>query len=102
MLPLPHPARWSPPLPEQIPDARQEIEHSGYFKDVRVVRYVWATDFTADQYVDMMSTASDHRLLESARRKRLFAEMRRLINARSGSQVRKHQLTILHVARRKP
>ena len=97
-----YPAAWSPPLPAQLPDAREEIERSGYFEDVRVARYLWATDFTAEQYVDMMSTASDHRLLEPAKRERLFAEMRRLINARPGRRVRKHQLTILHVARRKP
>jgi SAM-dependent methyltransferase len=95
-------AGWSPAPPEHIPDAREEIERSGYFEDVRIARYIWATDFNADQYVDMMSTASDHRLLEPAKRERLFTEMRRLINARPAGQVRKHQLTILHVAHRKP
>ena len=32
---------------------------------------------------------------------RLFASMRRLINARPGRRIVKHNLTILHVARKK-
>jgi hypothetical protein len=49
----------------------------------------------------MMSTASDHRLMESPKRVYLFAEMRRLIGTRPGGRIRSHNLTILHVARRK-
>lgn len=82
-----------------MPDASKEIERSGFFEDVRIVRYLRADEFTADEYIAMMSTASDHRLMEAARRERLFAEMRRSINARPGGRIRRHLLTILHVAR---
>jgi SAM-dependent methyltransferase len=95
-------AGWPPPPPEEIADGRDEIKHSGYFEDVRVARYVWSTDFTADEYVALMSTASDHLMMASAKRQWLFSEMRRLIHARPGGRIRKHNLTILHVARRKP
>jgi SAM-dependent methyltransferase len=90
-----------PPTPDKIADARDEIEQSGMFEHTRVARYLWTSDFTADEYVELMSTASDHRLMEPAKRKWLFSEMRRLINARPGGRIRKHNLTILHVARRK-
>ncbi len=90
---------WPPPPPDEVPGAREEIERSGFFEDIRIARYLRAGEFTADQYIAMMSTASDHRLLEPAKRERLFAEMRRLIDARPGGRVRKHLLTILHVAR---
>jgi len=63
---------------------------------------VWTEEFTADEYIAMMSTASDHRLMESAKRDYLFAEMRRLISRRPDGRVCRHNLTILHVARRKP
>lgn len=89
------------PPPEAISDLRGEIEASGYFDDVRVERHLWSREFTADQHVDLMSTASDHRLIEPEKRERLFGEMRRLINARPGRRIRKHFLTILHVATRK-
>lgn len=91
--------KWPPPPPEQVADAREEIERSGYFHEVRVTRHLWVEEFTADEYIEMMNTASDHRLMEPGRRERLFAEMRGLIEARPGGRVRKHNLAILHVAR---
>lgn len=92
---------WPPPPPDEVPDQREEIESSGYFEDIRTARHVFITDFTADQHVALMSTASDHRLMDSTKREYLFSEMRRLHAARPGGIVRKHQLTILHVARKK-
>ncbi|HEY4050269.1 MAG TPA: hypothetical protein VGM27_25680 [Acidobacteriaceae bacterium] len=49
----------------------------------------------------MMSTASDHRLMLPEKREQLFAEMRRLIHARPGGRIRKHNLTNLHVAQKR-
>ena len=92
---------WPPPTPDQMPDAREEIERSGYFDDVQVLRYLRAEEFSAEEHVEMMSTASDHRLMEPGKRERLFREMRRLIEARPGGKVVRHLLTILHVARKK-
>jgi SAM-dependent methyltransferase len=89
---------WPPPSPDQAPDSREEIEQSGFFEDVRTARYLRAHDFTADEHVALMSTASDHRLMEPAKREQLFGEMRRLIEARPNGRIRKHLLTILHVA----
>jgi hypothetical protein len=57
-------------------------------------------EFTTDEYVAMMGTASDHVLMGPDKRMRLFAEMRRLIDARPGGRIRRHWLTILHVARK--
>jgi SAM-dependent methyltransferase len=59
---------WPPPTPEDICDARDEIERSGFFERVRVIRRIWTQEFTADEYVAMMSTASDHRLIEPEKR----------------------------------
>lgn len=93
---------FPPPPPEQIPDQSDEVAQSGYFEDVCVARYVWATEYDAEAYVAHMSTASDHRLMDPDKREYLFSEMRRLINSRPASRIRHHQLTILHVAHRKP
>lgn len=68
---------WPPPPPDALPEPP---------KKSRAV-------------VILMSTASDHRLMDPAKREWLFAEMRRLINARPGGRVQKHNLTILQVAR---
>jgi SAM-dependent methyltransferase len=87
------------PLPHQIQDARDEIEQSGFFEDVRVVRRLWTEEVTADEYVAFMTTASGLRLMEPAKRERLFAEMRRLIDMRPGGRITTHNLTMLHMAR---
>jgi len=93
--------KWPPPLPEEVRDAREEIEQSGYFENVRVTRRIWVDEFTADEYVAMMSTASDNRLMQPAKREHLLAEMRRLISARPGGRIRKHNLSILHLAQKR-
>ncbi|MBT9332626.1 class I SAM-dependent methyltransferase [Paracidobacterium acidisoli] len=93
---------WPPTPPESIPDARAEIEQTGLFHDVRVIRRLWTEEFTADEHVALMRTASDHRLMEPAKREWLFDEMRRLIEARPAGRIRKHNLTLLHLARRLP
>jgi hypothetical protein len=92
---------WPSPLPEQVPDAREEIERGYHFDDLRLARRVWSEEFIAAEYVAMMSTASDHRLMEFAQRSYLFAEMRRLIDRRPGGRIWRHNPTILQVARRK-
>lgn len=96
LLPFPR------PVPETIGDARDEIERSGWFGDVRVVRRLWTEEFTAAEHVAMMRTASDHRLLDEEKRKWLFDAMRRRIEARPGGRVVKHNLTLLHLARALP
>jgi hypothetical protein len=91
---------WPPPSPDAISDSRAEIERSGCFEDVRVIRRLWSEEFTAEEHVALMRTASDHLLLEADKQKWLFAEMLRRIQARPGGRVRKHNLTLLHLARR--
>jgi SAM-dependent methyltransferase len=93
--------KWPPPPPEEIPDSRAEIEASGYFDDVRIIRRIWTEEFTADEYVALMSTQSNHQLMDPAKRAQLFNEMHRLISARPGGRIRKQNLKILHIARKK-
>jgi SAM-dependent methyltransferase len=95
------PGPWPPPSPEEMPDARDEIEASGLFDEVRVVRYLWTDEYSAQSHVALMQTASDHRLIEETKREWLFSEMRRLIALRPGGCIIKHQLTLLHLARKK-
>jgi len=37
------PLEWPPPAPEEMPDAREEIEHSGYFEKPSVTRRIRST-----------------------------------------------------------
>jgi len=89
------------PQPESIPDAREEIEQFGLFEDIHVIRRLWTEEFTAEEHVALMNTASDHRLMEPSKREELFSEMRRLIASRPGGRVVKHNLMLLHIARKR-
>jgi SAM-dependent methyltransferase len=91
--------KWPPPPPEEIPDERQAIEGSGLFEDVRARRFLWAVDYTADSYIDLLNTYSGHIAMNKSKRDLLQAEIRQRIRARPSGQVRKHYLSILHIAR---
>lgn len=93
---------WPPPPVDTIPDMSAEIQQSGLFDDIRVIRRVWTEQFTADEHIALMSTASDHRLMQPAQREQLFSDMKRLIDARPSGRVVKHNLTLLHLARKRP
>jgi SAM-dependent methyltransferase len=90
---------WPPPPPDQVPDMRDEIERSGLFEVIAIRRYVWPVDYTADTYIDVLNTYSNHIAWPQWKRDKLFAEVRRLIAIRPDGRVRKHYLSILHVAR---
>jgi len=96
------PIPWPPPPPEAVPDSCAEIEQSNCFCDVRVIRRLWSEEFTAGEYVALMRTASDHRLMDPDKREWLFDQMRRRIELRPGGRIRKHIITLLHLARRLP
>ncbi len=93
---------WPPPLPEEVPDMRNEIEASGLFGDVQVRRYVWELKYSADEYIALLNTFSGHIALEPEKREFLYRNVRERIDARSDARVRRHWLTVLNLARRIP
>lgn len=92
---------WPPPTPDQVPDARAEIEASGLFDHVTVRRYVWETNYSAGEYIALLNTFSGHISMDESNRNRLYQEIRRRISRREVQQVRRHWQAILHVAHRK-
>jgi hypothetical protein len=89
-----------PGPPEDVPDLRDEIEASGLFSDVVVRRHLYTRTYSADEYVALMNTASDHRLLPDDVRDELFRLKRRRIERRPGGTVEMTHLAVLHAARR--
>jgi protein-L-isoaspartate O-methyltransferase len=85
----------SPSRPEGVEDFGAEMEASGLFRVVAERRYRWEMEYTADAYVDVLGTYSDHLMQEKETRERLFD----LIRARIGDNtVRKSYLATLDVA----
>ena len=91
---------WPPPPPEAAADDSAEIDRSGLFETVGVRRYLWARDYTADDYVSVLETYSGHRLMAREAREELYSRIRELIDASPRARVRKHYLNVLVVARR--
>jgi SAM-dependent methyltransferase len=90
-----------PKPPEQIPAPDAEaMEASGFFAQPVVHRYVWSQDYTAEQYLAVLSTYSNHIAASLRQRETLFARIRDLIAARPSATVRKHYLNTLQIARR--
>lgn len=89
------------PLPEEVPDLRQEIEETGLFGKFESRRYVWELMYTAEEYIDLTNTFSGHIAMEPDKRDYLHRNIRELINARADPRVRRHWLAILNVARKR-
>jgi SAM-dependent methyltransferase len=81
------------------PEEVEEWRASGRFEDVQTRTYAWTMDYTAEAYVGMLDTHSDHRTLPAEQRARLFEGIVRLVEA-FGGRVTREQATILCLARK--
>jgi len=67
------------------------------FGDVMEHTYPWPATFTADSFVELLMTQSDHRLLREDKRSELLDAVRELITRHGGEVVIPHA-TLLVVA----
>jgi hypothetical protein len=86
--------------PGELPDLVAEIAQTGLFRVVLVRHYDWEQVCTADEYIDLVSTFSNHIAMESEKRDHLYSEIRRRIALRESGRIRRHWGTVLNVARR--
>jgi SAM-dependent methyltransferase len=91
-----------PPHPDDVEDMSEEVQASGMFRPVEVRRHLWDVTYSADEYIDVLETYSGHRRLPPELRERLYARIKRRIEATPDRSVRKTYLGILHVAPRLP
>jgi SAM-dependent methyltransferase len=91
---------WPPPPPDRVPDGSEKIRDSGLFEPVEGRRVVWPLTYTAEEYIDLISTYSQHLTMEASKNEILYAEIRRLIGARPSRTILKHNLTTLAIGRR--
>jgi SAM-dependent methyltransferase len=109
---FPEPPPYPPPqagegISNELPKAADiapdngELSHSGRFEPATFRRYEWEQPYSAQEYVDLLSTYSDHRALEETRLRNLLDCISRLINERYGARIRKRYLNELRIARRR-
>jgi len=72
----------------RIERQRKKIVSSGLFGPVTVRRYPWSSEYTADRYIGLLKTMSDHAILASKVRRDVFRAIRGLIAENGGSFVR--------------
>jgi SAM-dependent methyltransferase len=72
----------------RIERQRKKIVSSGRFGPVTVLRYPWQSEYTADSYIGLLKTMSDHAILAPPVRRGLFRAIRRLINDNGGTLIR--------------
>lgn len=94
------PEPWPPPPPEEVADARKEIEDSGRFRVTAIRRYTWERWYTAEEYIALLDTFSGHLGMPVAKRELLYGKVAELLGRRPDGRVRRAWLAILHVATR--
>lgn len=88
--------------PEEISEAgKEDLMASGLFEAPRTAMYLWRRTYTTSEYVGMLSTHSDHRMLPELQRRRLLSSLEELVEERFGGSVSSDYATILHIARKK-
>jgi SAM-dependent methyltransferase len=84
---------------DEVP-LEDRIDETGLFGTVIMTRYRWRVVFSAGDYVGLMRTQSDHRLLPEAQRSALLAGIRDAIESEGGS-IAIGYVTRLHLALRR-
>ena len=90
----------APKHPDAISDLSEEIAASGRFRNIAARRYLWDVTYSADEYIGVLSTYSDHRALDDDTRRRLLTRIHQRVEARPAGQVRKTYLAMLNIAER--
>ncbi|MDF2723887.1 MAG: putative methyltransferase [Paenibacillus sp.] len=86
---------------EDISPDTAELEASGLFELPVVSRYVTEETYTTEQYIDLLSTYSNHIMLDTANRERLFDCIRSLINRQFNGSITKCYLHEVILARKR-
>ncbi len=75
-----------------------ELDSSGLFGPVTVVREPWRTTYDTDAWLELLSTASDHRMLAEDDRAGLFDRIRSAVDA-NGGRVEVEYMSVGYLAR---
>ena len=86
------------PRPHEVAETEKEHFTSGLFEELPSRVYLWHKTYTAAEYVQMLDTHSDHRLLSARHRQRLFDGLTNLIDTEYSGSVTKDYSTLLQMA----
>ncbi|GJM41639.1 MAG: hypothetical protein DHS20C20_19210 [Ardenticatenaceae bacterium] len=85
---------------ELIAQRKKSMERQERFGNVQVRTYPWVEKYTAEAYVDLLGTYSDHLRLTEEKRQKLFAAIANLIE-KNGGVIERPYLGVLYLLQRK-
>ena len=88
------------PHPSKVAETGRVPLTSGFFEELPPHVYLWQQAYTATEYVQMLDTHSENRLLADDERRRLFDGLISLIDMQFGGSIVKDYATILQMARK--
>jgi SAM-dependent methyltransferase len=88
--------------PSRLPDTRHAIRRSGRFSVAERHVIAWRHTFDAKDYIGLLNTYSDHRILAAGDRRRLFTAIHELATREFGGQVPRHYRTVVYLAQARP
>ena len=83
-----HPYATHHPSPQGEKTSRwqQEIDQSGLFESVRSLQFPWTQRYTTAQYLQLLETYSDHRVLPSETKHKLFDSVTAILEQHGGGR----------------
>jgi len=84
-----------PSLDQRVQESRQHLETGGALEVFEERRYPWTMRKTAEDYVRLIDTYSDHRVLAGSTRVSLYGAIQHAIDARGGVLDRAHVAYLL-------
>lgn len=97
---MPSATRRQMPVAAETNPYVDELHNCGWFAHPLTRRYITEETYNSEQYIELLSTYSDHLSLEPANQQRLFDCIATLIDHHYGGQVIKRYLNELTLARR--
>ena len=83
---------------QRVERGTASMRGSGCFRDIETHVYPWTRTFTADEYIRLLGTHSDHGSLPPDTRDALFADIHACIESMGGT-VEREQVTTLWLSR---
>ena len=96
------PSIFQPALDKGVKKKNRAIsmEETSLFEMLVRKRYPWSTEYTAEEYIKLLNTYSNHRNLSSVERQELFTGIKKLIKQKYRGRIFKHYEAVLELGRK--
>ena len=88
------------PVEIQVKNKVKEIDTTELFEPVKALQYPFEIEYTSEQYLGLLNTYSDHRILEKQLKDKLYDGIKRVIDNHGGKLIIPYIAT-LYLAKKK-